>query len=267
MKKYVYILKNSWFSAFQYRTNTFIVLLLIFLRLIAEIFFWNVYYKASGREIISGYSFKGMITYYLVMNLFANALAQSSIANTVSNDIKNGFISKHMITPINLTGYYFVKDLAQKVYEAIIGLTAMLPVFLIFDSNLTISAGFHDIPVLLLCTILSSVLSFLIYYNISLLTFWFTDISSLFMAIMILTDFLSGGFFPLSLLPAGFYNFVHILPLYYTIFFPVNMLTSNMSANSILEGLLVQSVWILVLGTLAQAVQRKGRKRYEATGI
>lgn len=87
------------------------------------------------------------------------------------------------------------------------------------------------------------------------------------MAIMILTDFLSGGLFPLSLLPAGFYNLVHILPFNYTIFFPVNMLTSNMSTNSILMGLLAQAMWILVLGMLAQAVLKKGRKRYEATGI
>jgi ABC-2 type transport system permease protein len=242
-------------------------LLLAFLRLTAEIFFWDVYYKACGKEIISGYSYKGMITYYLIMNLFANTLAQSTIANTISNDIKNGFISKYMIMPIELAGYYFVKDLAQKLYEVSIGIIALLPVVLIFHNSMMVYAGLYDIPVILLCLLMSTTLSFLIFYNISLLTFWFTDISNLFMAVMILIDFLSGGFFPLSLLPAVIYILEHMLPFYYTIFFPVNMMTSNMSVNYILQGLLIQALWTILLGLLAVLLQTKGRIRYEATGI
>lgn len=260
MSKYMYIFKNTWFSAFQYRANTFMVLLFIFLRLVAEIFFWNVYYQASGREIVSGFSYKGMITYYLVMNLFANTLAQSTIAYTVSNDIKNGFISKYMIMPIDLTGYYFVKDLAQKTYEASIGITALLPVVLLFHDSMMVYARLHDLPFILLCSLMSVILSFLIFINFSLLTFWFTDISNLYMAVMILTDFLSGGFFPLSILLAGVYKLVHVLPFYYTIFFPVNMMTSDTSVGYILQGFLIQTVWIVLLGMLAISLYKKGRK-------
>jgi len=267
MSKYIYIFKNTWSSAFQYRANTFMALLLIFLRLTAEVFFWSMYYKACGREIVSGYSYKGMITYYFVMNLFANTLAQSTIANAISGDIKNGFISKYMIMPIKPAGYYFVKDLAQKLYEMSIGIIAMLPVVLIFHDSIMVYAELEDMPVILLCLSMSIVLSFLIFYNISLLTFWFTDISSLFMAVMIITDFLSGGYFPLSILPSEIYKFMHILPFYYTIFFPVNMITSNIESDNIIQGLLVQIIWIIFLGMLSILLLRKGRKRYEATGI
>jgi ABC-2 type transport system permease protein len=267
MSKYIYIFKNTWFSSFQYRANTFMVLLLVFLRLTAEIFFWDVYYKACGKEIISGYSYKGMITYYLVMNLFANTLAQSTIANTISSDIKNGFISKYMIMPIELAGYYFAKDIAQKLYEIFIGIIALLPVVLIFHNSMMVYVGLHDIPVILLCLLMSTTLSFLIFYNISLLTFWFTDISNLFMAVMIIIDFLSGGYFPLSILPAGIYYIMHILPFYYTIFFPANIMTSNIRTEYIIQGLLVQMVWVILLGMLSILLQRKGRKKYEATGI
>lgn len=185
----------SWLSEFQYRANTFIVLLLIFLRLTAEIFFWNVYFKASGRNSISGYSFKAMITYYLFMGMFANTLAQSSISGIVSDEIKNGFISKYIVMPINVSGHYFMKDLARKTYEAFIGLAALIPVIVIFRSSLTIAAGLHTVPVLLVAIALSILLSFLIFYNISLLTFWFTEVNSLNMEIVLYICGVAAGVF------------------------------------------------------------------------
>ncbi|TKH89728.1 ABC-2 family transporter protein, partial [Bacillus cereus] len=110
------------------------------------------------------------------------------------------------------------------------------------------------------------ILYYMIYYLISLFSFYFVEISSFFFTVDIVLELLSGSLIPLEFLPAPLNTITQFLPFSYLIHFPVNVYLGNLSSAEIVNGLISQVIWSLVFYVLIRVLWKKGLNKYESVG-
>lgn len=262
MKKYILVVKNNVQSNLMYRFSTVAIFAGQALVFIFFFFLWNSIY-ASGKQIGS-YSLKGMISYYLVLNLLYLTIKNNNVAWWVGDEIRLGEINNSIQKPFNYFGYIFAVTVGRLIYCLLVYSLFYLLLFILLKNNIEVSGNFYTIMLFVFLALLGFVINFLISYIIGLSAFWLGMIMGLNFALSTIITFLEGGIVPLDLLP-GYINRINdFLPFKYVIFTPISLFTNRI--NFTWEIIAIPVLWITGLFILARFVYNKGIKKYEGYG-
>ncbi len=264
LKKYIISFKNSIQQGLTYRASFYSGFFILLVPFFIKISIWKGAFLSSGQDYIQSYSFNDLLLYNaLVMVL--GYLNQVFFHYEISFEIKNGELSKYLTKPLNYTKYWLSKMLGKKMIELIYSTLFFGVVFILFLSRfLKISILYYFFSIFVIA--LGVILNFYIYYCISLLTFWFTEVFSLFTAFNFIITFLNGEIIPIDMLPTGFRAIVDVLPFCYAVYFPAQILTTNISIAVIFQKMLYQCLWILLLHIISNFMWKHGIKRYDSIG-
>lgn len=105
-----------------------------------------------------------------------------------------------------------------------------------------------------------------ISFLLSLSGFWTSDVWAPRFIFFIITDFLSGGLFPLDILPDRIFSVLKFLPFTYLQFFPLKVYLGDFSIEEILFGLWVSSFWTITVYFATKLVWKNGLRRFEGQG-
>jgi ABC-2 type transport system permease protein len=87
-----------------------------------------------------------------------------------------------------------------------------------------------------------------------------------FLVIVVATEFLAGGLFPLDILPAGIQKALSFTPFPYLIFFPIQVYLGKISPPEIVRGLVIGFSWAATLYVLMRTIWQKGLRVYQSHG-
>ena len=267
MRKYLQVMKMSWQEAIMYKANFFITSVVDVFRILAEVAFWGIYFEATGKRTIAGYDFSTMITYYILMFLIRTLMNTGNIGTKVAEDIKLGKLSQYLIKPINYFGYYYLKELSRKSLEIGVTMLVFVPVFIFGSTYMVINVEAFHMLVYPIVLMLAFTLSYFLNIVISLSAFWLIEVTSIFFLKDITLDFLSGGIFPLDIIPKIILRVFNLLPFMYIIFSPIKIINKGVTNTELLLGMSAQVFWIIVLFLLAKFLWKKGIRHYSGTGI
>jgi len=266
-KKYIAVLKMGLSDAFEYRFNFLMAVLLWYFPLIIDVLLWTLVYHSSGNKMIGGYTLNRMISYYIVTMIVSSMTSTENIEWSVISDIKDGALQRHLIQPLNYQIFKLAYVLSKKVVVLVCILINMIPLLLLFRGYMEIQLYPVNFLLFFLSLLLSLVIFFHIQVSIAMLSFWFTQFSSIFHFLPFIYAVLSGVAFPLNILPGWISNALSFTPFYYVVFFPVQILTDgNITSDIIVKGFCIQSVWALLCVLLCKFVWVKGIQRFSATG-
>ncbi|SFS35740.1 ABC transporter permease [Marininema halotolerans] len=262
MKPYNKIFRLSLQQLFQYRMNIFMFIIFGFLPLLAMLYLWITIYE--GKDTIQGFSLQEMITYVLLAKLL-EVLLLPDFHWSINTEIRKGELSKYLVKPLSYSRYWFARNLAVRTSHFVL---AIIPIVWIIGSMkaYTLPIQQHNVLLFLLSVLGSFILYFLMYYQISLLTIWFIDVSSFFFTVDILLEFLAGTIIPLSLLPNWLYEILKYLPFSYLIYFPTSIYLGKFLHKEIWWGLCIQGTWILVFLLTSRLLWLWGLKKYDSVG-
>lgn len=262
MSAYIKIFYVGLQETLQYRLRLLIDLIIGFLPIVIHILLWSAIYSSSGLKEISGYSFSEMVAYLITMTIVSNYIRTGRVERKIANDIKSGAISKFLLKPINNMGYYIFSSMAENLFYL---LFIFCPVFLamnyIFLGNQTII----NIVLCLIALVMAYLLHFIFNYLLGILAYWFTNVSSFFYMKAMILQFISGGVMPLSFFPKGMVSVMNYLPFKYMIYFPINAFL-NAGIEEIIEGLLMQLMWLIIFFIVSKIIWFFGLKKYTAVG-
>lgn len=114
--------------------------------------------------------------------------------------------------------------------------------------------------------LLAFALRFLLEWTLAQCAFWTTRVSAINQIYFFLLLFLSGQIAPLSILPHAVQVAAKILPFYWTIGFPTELLLGKVTIEAAFIGIGVQIVWLAIAVLLLRLVWRLGVKAYSAVG-
>ena len=205
------------------------------------------------------------VTYYVLLSV-VTMLTTTWAGGYVAESIRLGQLSPVLLRPVSpLTGY-----IGNNIGEKVIKLPLLLPltglVALFFRSDLHLPADPRAWLLFVVCLPMAAAVTFLLDIVIASLAFWLDDVWGLLRVKELLGAFLAGRFVPLALFPPSLDGFLEAQPFRYTLSFPLEVLTGDLSAAALARGFVWQTAYCIGLWACYRLLWRYGLRAYSATG-
>lgn len=261
MKKYLSIFTITLQEIFTYRLNMVMWRVRQVFVFLIPFFIWKAVLGGGGD--IYGYSFAAIMTY-----LFGTTILRSLVMGSRTVDlgwmINSGYLTIPLMRPINIFSFFFIRDLADKLFNLSFMFLEIPLILLLFRPPVFLQTN----PLILLLAVISILLAILIYFYINILfgslAFWSRDVWAPRFLLMVIMEFATGAMFPLDMLPLFWQKIALLTPFPYLLYVPLKIYLGT--GLTILPHLLGSVIWAVILAILANLVWKKGIKSYEAEG-
>ncbi len=265
MKKYSIIIKNEVQRQFTYRASIAAYAFGNIAELVALTVIWTIVYR--NIDVIKGYSAHEMISYVVFAWFFSFLTTTYSFEQNVARDIHLGTLSSLLVKPQSYIRYVMAVATGRITIAFLIVLVQGIIVFSFFRNSLVFSLDFGTILLLVCMLVATYFINLFLSIIIGFIAFWTMEINGTYYSLKVFSKFMSGTFFPISLLPVFFVKVSFFLPFVYTIYIPVQLYLGKISFMEGLRGLAIEILWLVVLYVIIKVVWRFGLRKYESVGI
>ncbi|MFH1456432.1 MAG: ABC-2 family transporter protein [archaeon] len=257
------VVKQGVKNGLAYRFDFFVHLLLAPISLIVYYFLWKSIFGYSGEDVINGFTFTTMISYY-VISLVVGYFTWSEVDEWIEWDVRHGYLIRALIQPIKYMARSFYFELGVNLLTIIFqAIPVMIAAFIFLGLEFVSPLNFI---LFLVSVALASVLYFLISFMIGLSAFWLNKIDGLIRTKRPLIGFLSGSMIPLTFFPLGMQAVFDYLPFQYVRFVPIGIYLGMFEVNKIWFYLGMQLAWIIVIYLICELIWRQAFKKFSGVG-
>jgi len=259
---YLQQFKTTFASMFQYRFALLIWMIgqvgepLIFLVV------WSTVSNGMGGSV-GDYTTGAFVSYFLVLML-VNQFTYTWLMWDYEWRIRDGTLSFALLKPVHPIHSFIADNLMTKAIQ--VPVLTVIAVALAFAFHAVLSVSLWVVVAFIPVLILAFFVRFLLEWTLAQAAFWTTRVGSLNQLYFLLLLLLSGQIAPLSLLPHPVQIAAKILPLYWTVGFPTELLLGKVTPSAALFGIGVQAIWLVVTFSLSRVVFKLGVKAYSAVG-
>ena len=261
MHKYFSIFSITLQEIFTYRLNMLMWRVRQVFVFLIPFFIWRAVLGGGGD--IYGYSFAAIMTY-----LFGTTVLRSLVMGSRTVDlgwmINSGNLTIPLMRPFNIFSFFFIRDLADKLFNLGFMLFELPLILFIFHPPVFLQGN----PYFIILAILSVIMAILLYFYINIIFgsigFWSRDVWAPRFLLMVIMEFATGSMFPLDMLPIFWQKIMLLTPFPYLLYVPLKIyLGSDVSS---LYHLVYELLWVIALAFITNFVWKKGIRSYEAEG-
>lgn len=188
----------------------------------------------------------------------------ASRRDTIAQRVRDGSIVHWYVRPLTPRKFAFWLYLGDCAYR----LLWLVPGWLlcVLLGALVVPHGVGRFAVAVLSIVLGQVIVYHLSVLVDLTCFWTTSNTGVQRLHQFAQEILSGSVVPLWLLPSAVSGLASVLPFAAAVNTPLSIYTGRTPDASVPAALLVQCVWILVLGTAVRSVWRSAGRRVAVQG-
>lgn len=261
-RKYAAVFSISWQLGFAYRASLVLWRARQMISTFLALTLWSVTYASGGSAF--SYTRDTMITYIFLTGILQSVVLATALQG-LTTTIYSGGLSIALVKPLNVFGFFWVQDLADKAKNMMFILFETAFFYVLFQPVITLpplGAG-----VLFLIWVAAAVfLNFLISLLFGAFGFWSPESWGPRFLFYTLITFTSGGLFPLDILPKAIQVAVYLTPLPYLTFVETQLFMQRLTQLQVILITLGYVFWIGVLGGLVKYIWTKGLRDYTAAG-
>ena len=222
-----------------------------------------VWSTVAGGGRVAGYAAADFAAYYLVL-FVVNHATFTWIIYEYEFEIRQGRLSAKLLKPLNPMHMYLADNVGWKLLST----TVTLPVvaLLAWYFRPALQPGWLQIALFVPALLLAFGLRWLLEYTLALAAFWTTRVTACNEVYHLVFWFLAGMVAPNALLPDWLQAVAAVLPFRWTLAFPIEVLLGRLETAAILQGLLIQCLWLGLAYGLHRLVWAIGVRRYSAVG-
>lgn len=229
-------------------------------------FVWAAVFAESGKTVIGGYTFDGMVLYFLAAVLLEKVVAGREFQGMVSTDIYEGTLNRYLVFPASYTAFKYAQRLGYLgvafAQLLIFGCAALL--FLDLPRAAITPASVAMTAVM---TVGASLVYFLVDNIIQYIAFWADNVWSLEVAKRWLVMILGGQMAPLSVFPEKVRMVLEYLPFRFFCEFPARVLLGEIAFVGWVQGLALMAIWGLLAWVAGRLLWHRGQLQYTGVGI
>ena len=264
-RKYATVFSASWQSEFTYRLNFILWRLRNVLRLLMTYFLWRGVFVSNNN--VFGFTQSQMLTYVFLVLLIGSIILSSPSSDNIGGEIANGDLSNYLVKPLGYLKYWFTRDLASKALNLVFAFVEAFVLWLMLRPEIS----FIVTPEIVIGFVISVFLGMSIYYLMStsarFVAFWMPENTwGLAFLILVFVETLSGGIFPLNILPVSIRTILELTPFPYLLYFPVAIFQGKIIGPDLIKTILISGIWTVILFYFTKWLWKKGIKNYGAEG-
>jgi len=222
-------------------------------------------WTAVAREAPVGpYTQQGFVGYFLA-TFVVRQLTGAWAAWQINYEVRQGTLAMRLLRPISPLWAYAAENLGAVPMRTLVAVpVAVLSVLVVGEQ--AVPREWWGWPLLLVALLGSWLITFLANVCIGAMSLFMESSRHVMDVWLVLFFVLSGYMFPVKVLPAWMATLVDWLPFRYQISLPVEVMTGVRTLPETLMLLGRQWIWVLLLGTLAVTLWRRGLRRFAAYG-
>jgi ABC-2 type transport system permease protein len=224
-----------------------------------------VWIAAADGNSIQGYDTGSFVVYYL-SSVLVGSFVTCHFMWDISNEIREGIFSTHLIRPIGYFQFTFVRNLAYRTIRPLI----FLPIFVLLVAGFwkyLAGAEIHLGWQFLVAVLLGHSLSCVFATAFAMIALFTQEAHSIFELYYVPLIFFSGQLFPIALLPPWAQTLAHWTPFYYMLGVPLEILVGKIEPAAYPQIMLTQIGWIAVSYGLYRLMFKLGMKHYTSVGM
>lgn len=260
-KRYKPFFRAGAIDLLAYKFNLFTWLIVSILEVACIVFLWFGVYQSSinGMDtIINGFSFKEMICYVVMINIYNFVSFDGTTLWTIDDEIRNGTIAMSFVKPISYRTRFIATTLGSVCMKILmLGLPLFTISYLIFNlvGFITI-ASFGSFLLYLLLFLISQFIAILLTdtfnYIFGVLCFYTTSSWGLNQLKEVILQFLSGSLIPLTFFPGVFKIIATYLPFAGIAQNPILILLMKLSYLDAIKFIGISILWLILLELFAR---------------
>lgn len=259
--KFIAYIKRQFKTSINYRFQFMSSIVISPLILILSYFIWKAVY--TNRNVILGYNFEQMITYYVLAMIIGHF-----IFNMVGNDLQDkiiaGELNQDLLKPFSIINQFLAISIADRLFAFIV---EVIPVF--FISYVIFKLTLPNLIVLglfFISIIFAFFLNFFVNFFIGIFAFWLSKIESLQWLMFFFIRFASGEFIPLEFFGAFLFSLSKYLPFYYIRYGVIQIYIERFSLFQSIQFIVIQLIWIFLIFFTCKIFLKIAIKKYGAQG-
>lgn len=252
IKKYIACMRCGFLDGCAYRATFITGMLANFIQAVVLYYIWKSIFRYQ--DSVNGFTWEIMRQYVLI-SFLCNSVFTMGFEMSIAQRIIKGDIILDLLKPMSYRTMLFFRMLGTAGMEFAAGLVLVGSVYL--AANGIRYLDFFRCAGFLLSMLLGVGIKFGIQYLFSLLCFYTDNAYGVTKAREVLTNFFSGALIPLAMFPGALRRAVEFLPFQGIVYTPCCIFTGMFSVEEGLERILLQIIWIAVLGALGALAGKK----------
>ena len=275
LKKYKPFFRAGAMDLMAYKFNLFTWLFVSVFEVAIVIFLWIAVYKNSSNgldSVINGFTFKEMITYMVMINIFNFVTVSGNTLWTINTEIKDGTISMSFVKPISYRIRFIATTLGNLMATILLfGLPCFTIAYIVFYF-----IGFISIPSLgvfvlyillfIIAQLIAAILYDVIDYIFGILCFYTSSGFGINQIKNVITSFLSGSLLPLAFFPGVFKDIVNYLPFASMASNPILILLMKVDLIDGLKFIGISLFWLIILEIFAMILFNHASRKITVHG-
>lgn len=262
--KYFEIGKIAWKRMSVYKFDVICELIFSFGRILLAYIMWKAIYKYSNN--VGGYTFGMTLTYFIFVSIMKNLEQSEGVSKDIAEEIRSGAFTKYLICPMDFLGYFYSYSTFRSIFTGGISVIALIIGYVLLHSFFVLPVSAGNCVLAIIVFVLAMNCMLLINYCITVLSFYFLQISSFYLVKYNIMEFLTGTLVPLVMFPDAIQKIFGLFPFYYLYQYPLSLYFGD-NDISISKAFIVLGIWNVGLFVLSRFSYQSALKRYEGVAI
>lgn len=274
-KRYKPFFRAGAMDMLAYKASIFMWFIISVLEVFCVVFLWLAVYKNSSdgiNSVINGFTFKEMITYLVMINIFNFVAFDGNTLFVINDEIKNGTIAMSFTKPISYRIRFIAENLgAVTVNFTVLGIPCFTAAYIVFGliGFINFTSIWSFLLYLLLffiATLFATLINDTINYIFGVLCFYTSSGWGLNQIKTVVVSFLSGTLIPLAFFPGIFKDIVNLLPFAGMAQNPVLIMLMKIDYIECLRIIGLSALWFVILEILATLLFNHASKKVTVQG-
>lgn len=255
-KRYKPFFKAGSMDMMAFKFNIFSWLIVSALQVACLVFLWIAVYNNSTNgmdSIINGFTFKDMITYLVMINIFTFVSFDGNTSWAINQEIKDGTIAMAFVKPISYRKRFIFTNLGVvSTMILMFGIPSFTIAYIVFYfmgyiEIISVWSFLLYLFLFLIAQLIATMLNDVINYIFGILCFYTTAGFGLNTIRQVIVNFLSGTLIPLSFFPGIFERIVSLMPFAGMAQNPVLIMLMKVSYLDAFKLIGIGFIWLLIL--------------------
>jgi ABC-2 type transport system permease protein len=218
----------------------------------------------NERTVVNGLSIRGAITYAGLTQALIGSLSFFYWYDLMQT-VYDGRVGSDLLKPINYFSYWLGIDMGRALGSFLI---RSIPLFLVFSLfyDISLPGSISQWAAFILSLVIAHIISFAWRFMVNLAAFWTPNALGIGRFAFGLSWTFSGFYFPLALFPDWLAQISRLTPFGASIYIPIQVFIGNIQGKALVEGLLIQIAWMIILIALDHLILAQGVRKLVIQG-
>lgn len=256
LSTYLYVYKVQILKSMAYKFDVYGNIIMQTIIMIASAFFWKALFKNA--DSMGGVTVDTMLVYTVVSSM-VSVLLTTNVEWRITDSVRKGSIAVDMMRPVNIFKVFFAENLGS--VTALI-FQNLIPIFIIGSLiiKLPVPASATDALIFIVSMILAFFINWYLAVIFGMWAFKIIEMNALIQVKKHLIRLLSGSMIPIWFFPDWLRNILECLPFVYIYQMPISIYIGQYTLESLRRGLLIQTLWVIVLFILKSYLEKRVTK-------